>query len=431
MTIVCASPNPDLGVALRLAEYVDCQARALGENGFQALAGGPVAASLLSGLVTIFVALIGYRLMLGRTPGLSDGVGWAVRLGLVLALVTSWPAFQTLVYRVAVDAPGELAGVFLPAAGLPSENLDVRIQQAYDTMRLGSTPEQPRAGDRAVQAPDFTQPGQPQAPGQPAGQPQKSSLGQPPLPQTASLFVISTSGVSAAFRIAIGFLLAIGPLAIMALLFDATLGLFSGWVRALVSAACGALAATIVTALDLVLIESELANLQAYSAGGIAQIIDPQALTTIVLLFAIVMLIATLSAARVGGAFRLTLSSMPGLPEIQRPATSSPPQSVPALQTVQDLDARQSGASQSSASRSGMPVQTRVGAVADALASTVRREQGSAGASATPEAPSRSMSIIEAAGRAESGTTAVPLGLAGRRSLGRRTRSAARRDRIA
>ena len=40
MSVVCSGPDTSLGVAYRLSEYLDCQARALGENGFQALAGG-------------------------------------------------------------------------------------------------------------------------------------------------------------------------------------------------------------------------------------------------------------------------------------------------------------------------------------------------------------------------------------------------------
>src|SRR5437763_539074 len=102
MTVFCAAPDASEGVALRLSEYVSCEGRALGENGFQALAGGPLGTSLLSGLVTIFIALIGYRLILGHTPDMRDGIGWTVRLGIVLALVTSWPAFQTLIYRSAM-----------------------------------------------------------------------------------------------------------------------------------------------------------------------------------------------------------------------------------------------------------------------------------------------------------------------------------------
>ena len=132
MSPTCEAPDPSLGVALRLSNYLDCLARVLGENGFQALAGGSLGASILSGLVTIFVALIGYRLIFGDTPGLRDGVGWTVRVGVVLALVTSWPAFQTLIYRVAVDGPQELAAIMLPASGLAADGLVLCHDVAHD-----------------------------------------------------------------------------------------------------------------------------------------------------------------------------------------------------------------------------------------------------------------------------------------------------------
>ena len=123
MTVVCLGPDTALGVAYRLSAYLDCQARALGENGFQAVAGGAMGTALLTGLITVFIALIGYRLLLGHMPDVRDGVGWAVHLGIVLALVTSWPAFQALVYRVAVDAPPSIAAVLLPASGLAASRL--------------------------------------------------------------------------------------------------------------------------------------------------------------------------------------------------------------------------------------------------------------------------------------------------------------------
>lgn len=418
MAIACGAPDASLGVAVRLAVYLDCQARALGENGFQALAGEPMMTGLLSGLLTIFVALIGYGLILGQTPSLRDGIGWAVRLGVVLTLVTSWPAFQALVYRVAVDGPGELAGVLLPASGLPGQDLDARVQAAYDTMRLGSAGlDAPVEAQQVPLGVDSS--GQPSQP--PQTSPQGRGAGHAPLPQTASLFVVSTTGVAAAFRVAVGFLLAIGPLATLGLLFDATFGLFNGWVRALGGSALGLLAATVVTALDLLIVESELANLQTYSVGGIALAVDPQALTTIVLLFGVVMLVAATAAVKVAGAFRLAS------PVVTRPAEPyrevvSVPQFAPALPASQSAGA--------AGGRAGLTAQPRAAAIADALATTVRREQlSSGGGIGASQVPSRRVSIVEAASRAEPGGTAAPLGIAGRRSGGRRTQAALRRDR--
>ena len=418
MAIACALPNTDLGIAVRLADFIDCQGRALGENGFQAIAGSPVAAGLLSGLVTIFVALIGYRLILGHVPTLRDGVGWAVRLGIVLTLTTSWPAFQTLIYRVAVDAPGELAAVVLPSSGLPSGGIDERVQAAYDTMRLGSSEVLPTSEGEAGQgAVATTGQGQTPATSQPTTTGRHASIGQPPLPQTASLFVISTEGVAGGLRVAIGFLLAIGPLLSLTLLFDATLGVFSGWIRALAGAALGVLAATIVTAIDLVMIESELAKLQIYGGGGVAEVVDQQALTTITLAFAMVMLIAILAAARVASAFRLPLREALIEPFADRSWSTGHADAPPAI-----------GSSNAAlAGSTNVLSESRVSAVTDALTMAVRREQlapvrlGDAAGGLRRTLALQGTDLTEAA-------MLVPLGVAGRRSLPRRTRTATARD---
>jgi type IV secretion system protein VirB6 len=403
MTLVCAAPATDAGLAVWLDQYLDCQARALGENGFQALAGGPMLTGLLSGLITIFVALIGYRLILGIIPDLRDGIVWAIRLGVVLALTTSWPAFQTLIYRVAVDAPVELAGVVIPAVGLPSAGLHTRIQQAYDTMRIGATSVGLPATDAA-----------------PLQSVPRLGPGQPALPQTASLLVVSTTGVVAALRLAVGFLLAVAPLALLGLLFDATLGLFSGWVRALAGAALGVLAATLVTAIELVALENQLSSLQAYQLGGVAGSMDPQALTTIVLLFALVMVVVVAAAARMGSAFRLPALAVARAGEANsRHAAPVQPARITAEMTA------------GARALQAVPVMhARVNAVGDALAATVRREQAKA-SDAGGNDPSGRTRIIDSRGGYQVGIPGRPLGVSGRRSSGRRTRSGMRRDRSA
>lgn len=420
MSLFCSAPNTSTGVAIRLSDFLDCQARALGENGFQAIAGGPLGMSILSGLLTIFIGLIGYRLILGEIPGLRHGINWAVRLGFVLALVTSWPAFQTLVFRVVADGPVELAGIVLPASGLPSEGLDWRVQQAYDTMRLGSAFQFGQAqANRPQQNSD--QSGQVQQQGQPPNA-QNSALPpplqfQPPMPQTASLFVLSTAGFTGAFRIAVGFLLAVGPLAIMALLFDATLGLFAGWLRALTGMAFASLASAIVTAIGLMVVESELAHLQALRFGGSIRSMDPQGLTTIVIVLALVTLVTSLAAMRMTGALRLSRPVPLRQSDSDRTQALNSQPAVAALRPAQELVA----------ARIQTLTQTRVAGVAEALAATVRREQAYLidGSSMNGSAHGRSNEAT--AGGSALGSSGG-LGTTGRRSLGRRTRSAARRD---
>jgi type IV secretion system protein VirB6 len=396
---VCTPPEAPAGVAVLIAEYLDCQSRVLGENGFQALAVGAVGASLLSGLLTIFVALIGYRFILGEAPGLRQGVGWTVRLGLVLALVTGWPAFQALVYDVAVDGPREVARVVLPASGLPSEDLNGRMQRAYDTIRLGST--DPQAVTAAAGDPEG------------AGAAQRYQF-QPPLPRTASLFVLGTAGFEGALRVGVGFLLAIAPLAIMCLLFDGTLGIFSGWVRALGGLTLATLAATIVTALCLVLVEGELGRLQALRLGGSIEPIDPQALSVIVILFAVIMLVTVGAAMRTMSAFRLPLSAS------YRPSDAHAVRGQP----IQYRGPAVEPAPLAVTARAVAPMETRVSSVAESLSSSVRREQLHAGGHGRfgsavdgSSAPNPTLEI-----------NVSPRG-APRRGLGRRTRTSAMRDR--
>lgn len=406
MSPPCLPPDPTLGTVLRVTAFLDCHARVLGENGFQAIAGSALTTGLVSGLVTIFVAIIGYRLLLGDAPDLREGIGWALRFGFVLALVTSWPAFQALAYRVAVDGPPSLAATILPAAGLPAERVVERSQFAYDTIRLGS-------GEPAGLAPGAS----------PADQQAAAALArasqfqfEPPLPKTAAAFLLTTVGVTGALRMAVGFLLAIAPLAILGLLFDATTGLFVGWVRMLAGAALSVLGASVTVSLDLTMIEAELARLQTLGTAASADAIDAQALTAIVLLLGMVTVATVYFAARVPSAFNLPrLRARLHLPGDRIEARSS-----------DTLVASRNARTQTNEDAVG--ANARVTSVVEALGDAARREVAhTAGAGGLPN---RNMTIVEAAARGPTGLGSQPLGLSGLRSLGRQTRQARRRDRI-
>lgn len=405
MMPACA-PDPSLGIAMRLSQYVGCEARTLGENGFQAFAGGPFGIGLLSGLVTIFIALVGYRFILGAAgPNIRDGIGWAARLGLVLALVTSWPAFQILVFRVVTDGPTEIASAVLPAAGLGFGDLDARVQQAYDTIRLGTF-------DMASPAANSSSPASDEAS---AAQPFKF---QTPLPNTASLLVISTVGVLAALQIAIGFLLAIAPLPLMSLLFEGTSALFSGWLRALAAAALMTVGATVVTSIDLVMIESELAHLETYRTAAVPPIVDPQALSTIIFLFAVVMLIALVLSSRVASSLKAPERLLRGAFDVEPLARAVASPSV--------LPNRAEAGHPSS--QATIHEQSRVTSISDALARAGERERILLTTN-QPANPSAGESRF-GANRDSDGPALVPAYvLTKRRRLPRRTHSAIRRDR--
>src|SRR3546814_11822995 len=100
--------------------FLDCQAQLIGAEGYRALAApGSTASILLTGLITLLIAFIGYRMLLGQTPTIREGVLTFVKLGLVLTLATSWPAYQALVYALILRAPAELAPPIGGPAGPP------------------------------------------------------------------------------------------------------------------------------------------------------------------------------------------------------------------------------------------------------------------------------------------------------------------------
>ncbi len=93
--LVCAPPAIDR-FASRLLSDTDCQAMGLVERGYAALAQSGSVSAAITGLMVIAVAFFGYRMLLGRGMIISDAVGLAIKLGIVLMLATSWASWQAV-----------------------------------------------------------------------------------------------------------------------------------------------------------------------------------------------------------------------------------------------------------------------------------------------------------------------------------------------
>jgi len=243
----CAAMT-DEGVIRGVLGAVDCQTRNFAEAGYSALtqssSGFQVA---LTALLTIYVALIGYRMLFAAGGArLSDAPGIALRIGAILALVTSWPTFQTLVFDVAARAPLEIAAIvtapMAEGSALAASPI-AGLQIAYDQLSQSAVAYGKIAGPN-VKA--YASPA--------AGAAEALSTA------SAVLFMAS-AGVIAAATLAIGVLTAVGPLFIALLLIPATRGLFAGWVRALVAAAFVTLLGWLVIVLMLTALEPWLVSL--------------------------------------------------------------------------------------------------------------------------------------------------------------------------
>lgn len=216
----CANLVGD-GVIRGVLGAVDCQTRAFAEAGYSSLTSASSGFQIaLTALLTIYVALVGYRMLFASEGAkLSDAPGIALKIGAILALVTSWATFQTLVFDVAAKAPHEIAAAVAAPLQANSSSLASDpvngLQAAYDQLT------------RSAVAFGATVPPNAKAYSSPA-----ASAAEALSAASGALFM-TTAGVIAGATLAIGALTAVGPVFIAMFLMPATRGLFSGWVRAL------------------------------------------------------------------------------------------------------------------------------------------------------------------------------------------------------
>lgn len=344
MSWCTASPEGG-GFVTSVTRFVDCQAETLGSAAYQALsAPGSTLAVLLTSFLTIFIAIIGYNLLLGRGFTVRSATLAMIKIGAVMALATSWPAYQTLVYDLVTDGPAQIASDISRPAGLPGS--DGTLLQRLD------------GADAALVQLSVL------GAGNPVGVPAET-LAPPPfagfnafaLGGSRIVFLVTAVAALLTVRVIAGLLLALGPFFIAFLMFDNTRSLFEGWVRVLVGAAIAAIGVSIALAVELALLEPWLAGILARRIGGEALPSVPTELFVIAAVFAIIVFAVLIASARVARGFRL----------------------APVFEPIIHLLERGSGQQGSDRSvvqtdRQSLQERSRAAAVADVLVSLQRRE---------------------------------------------------------
>jgi type IV secretion system protein VirB6 len=412
--MIAGCPVPATGGAFLsgLLTHIDCQAQNIGAGGYQALAApGSSMALVVSGLLTLFVALFGIRMMMGHAPGIRDGVIAVVKIGVVLLLATSWPAYRVIAYDVVLRGPAELAAAIGQPAGLPGAGgaLVPRLQNADDMMlalgQLGTGTEVD-----VERAPP---------PGEPAASLRKSSgIGDDFAFGTARVaYLAGTVGALAIVRLIAGLLLALAPLFAGLLLFEATRALFVGWLRGLVAVVIGALGVAVVLGVELALLEPWLADTLSQRYARIPTPSAPAELLVLTLAFAVTLFAAIAAGARLAYAVH-----------VPAPWRETPARIADLLRGANALAPAATGARNSDAAPS------RAFVIADAVTSMQRRE-----AAAVTASLSARDSATPRTGSARTGSATgtrdiavsmpVPLGQSFRRTRTRVSSSATRRDR--
>jgi len=236
----------DTGAIRAVLWSVDCNTRDFTQRGWEALAGGTTFQTALTTALVIYVALIGWRMMFAPEGAhLSEAPRTAIKIGTILALVTSWSLFQTLVFDVAARTPAqiaELVSASSPGARTIPDPVG-ELQLAYDHMTAASTAFA-AGGDittKPAPAPPVSSPAGISVPTGPdpekAAEAARALQASRSLANATELLLLVHTGLVAASWLMIDILGAIGPLFIALFLFRQTRGFFVGWVRAMAAAA--------------------------------------------------------------------------------------------------------------------------------------------------------------------------------------------------
>jgi type IV secretion system protein VirB6 len=312
----CPGPSSDLGVIRSVLGTVDCHVRTYSEAGYLALTGPqsffPAALTIL---LTIYVALLGLRLMFGIGQArLADAPVMAMKIGLILTLTLNWTTFQTLVFDLTAKAPLEVARIVAAPARASGSDLASNplngLQVAYDQLALDAA----AFGKAAGPNPQVLRGGEAAA---------ASGLWKA---QTA-LFM-STAGLMAIASIAVGVLTTIGPIFIALFLFDQTRGLFAGWLRAIIAASLTPMLCWITTAVLLVVIDPWLSQLAQQREGGALDLQTATILSSVIFIFATAQAALTFGAVVIAGGFQFSLGRHAAAPAAAQAATAVAAESI-------------------------------------------------------------------------------------------------------
>jgi type IV secretion system protein VirB6 len=402
--MTCPAIATGSGFLSGMMAHVDCQARTIGSYGYGALADPRSPAFVaLTALLTIFIALHGVKLLFGAFEGRAGIIGDVVKVGIVLTLATSWPAWRTIGYDLILDGPAEFAGSIGLASGLAGPSLDLvtRLQAvddgivaitSYGTGRLtGGVAAGNDLGDSfkgVALADQFA-----------------FGMGR-------AAFLVGTLVPFGIFRLGAGILLALAPLMAGLLLFGGTNGIFHGWARGLAFCAFGSLVHILVQGVELALIEPWLQSVLDGRQSGAFTPSAPTELFVLSLAFAgislgLLLLCARFAFFQAWGHFANFRRVSVEREERQREA---------------DRQGRPSDA----------PLPSRAEVIADLVGETVRRERGALQIGGAAE-----RRLILTAGRAVSshsplegyGEQVQAGGMDGKRKIGRTSASAQLRDR--
>ncbi|HLZ85140.1 MAG TPA: type IV secretion system protein [Caulobacteraceae bacterium] len=297
----CPGPEDVTGVAHGVLASVGCNSHRLALDAYAALTGpGSFLPAALTTCLTIYVALLGYGLLTGSPRlRLAQVSQTGLKIGAVVALTLNWSIFQTLVFNVASEAPFEVGHIFTLAAAAgggdqagddPLTRLEAIHQELTDSAHSLIQPNVPTGGAPATVTAAGAGP-------------------QPPAAEAllwmATTLIVGSVGLIALAMVAQAILVALGPAFMLFFLFDATRGLFVGWVRALAAAVIAPVTTWGGLMVCLATLEPWVARLARERAAHAIKVDTISTLVTFVVTFAAAQAVLAIGAVVITSAFSL------------------------------------------------------------------------------------------------------------------------------
>jgi len=302
----CTAIDPHSGLISGVIDAVDCHTRVFAEAGYDQLTAPTSPFQVwLTVLLVIYVAVLGYQMLLGAGGArLSDLPMTALKIGVVLALTANWSVFQTLVFDLAARAPIELARLATAHAGgtLASGGPLRGLQFTYDQLTQAASALGKTANIQGA-APNT---------GGEAGAAEA-------LWRASEALFLTSAGLFSAAIVAVGVLTAVGPVFVALFLFDATRGLFVGWLRALLAAAIAPLAGWMAASLMLVVVQPDVLELANQRRAGHIDVDTAVTTAAVIFVFAVVQIGLLAAGALIAFSFRL------GPARVARSQAAAPP----------------------------------------------------------------------------------------------------------
>jgi type IV secretion system protein VirB6 len=296
-----------------IVDTVDCHIRVLVQETYRNLVGPDTwFAAAFTGLLTIYIALLGYQLLFGR-GGLrvTELPFTALKIGLILAFLTSWAAYQTVVFNLLFDGPAEIMKTLLGPLASQGSGFDGDVMKGVERAFNDLSKSAGVYGGMASANANILQGG--------------PMLGSGLLWLCSMILLLGTLGLIVAAKIVLAFLLAVGPIFIGLLLFDTTRGLFDGWFRATLSFALAPLAVNVFGAVMLMILQPFLAILVNNSDRRLFDMGPVMTVMLIVAVFAIVMMFGLRAVTGIASGFGNSKRNRGEPPPMQRlPAPEAP-----------------------------------------------------------------------------------------------------------